>query len=74
MVYPEPEVFPVRVRANGVEIWLVSGTYESFFSRCEVGAAVGMDTEIISGADVACAIRVLEDGLAMIEGLRRSLF
>jgi len=46
-----------------------SDTYDSYFSRCEVAGFVGIRPDDLSSKDVKNAIKVLEDGLAMIGGV-----
>lgn len=49
----------------------LSETYDAYFSGCEVAGFVGLQPETLASQDVMNAIKVLEDGVAMISGVIR---
>lgn len=51
----------------------LSETYDAYFSRCEVAGFVGIQPETLASQDVINAIRVLEDGVTMISGVKERL-
>lgn len=51
----------------------LSETYDAYFSRCEVACFVGLQPETLASQDVINAIKVLEDGVTMISGVKERL-